>query len=158
MHSRIHFLRDKAAKTRVIAIGDIYSQSLLKPISRHLYKTLRSFPCDYTFDQEAGRSRVKKETSSGKMMFSLDLRAATDRFPVKFQAESLTRLGLLNRAQIRFWTKLIKNRTFSFRKEKGSKVYSTEYAVGQPMGMHSSWPAMALSHHVLVLYAAHLCG
>lgn len=27
---------------------------------------------------------------------------------------------------------------------------SVRYSVGQPMGFLSSWPAMALSHHVLV--------
>jgi hypothetical protein len=32
------------------------------------------------------------------------------------------------------------------------------YAVGQPMGARSSWAVFALSHHVLIRYAARLLG
>jgi hypothetical protein len=30
------------------------------------------------------------------------------------------------------------------------------YATGQPMGMYSSWPLMALVHHLIVRYSANL--
>jgi hypothetical protein len=32
------------------------------------------------------------------------------------------------------------------------------YTTGQPMGALSSWSSMALVHHLLVQYAAHICG
>lgn len=32
------------------------------------------------------------------------------------------------------------------------------YSVGQPMGAYSSWAAFALTHHVVVQWAAYKCG
>lgn len=44
---------------------------------------------------------------------------------------------------------------FPLRGEGDRKVI---YATGQGMGMYSSWTAMAVTHHLLVLLAAHRCG
>lgn len=44
-----------------------------------------------------------------------------------------------------------------FRLEEPSQR-DVRYAVGQPMGAHSSWPAFTLAHHAIVQYAAWLCG
>ncbi|KAF9914618.1 hypothetical protein FBU30_002438, partial [Linnemannia zychae] len=33
-----------------------------------------------------------------------------------------------------------------------------KYEVGQPMGAYSSWAMLALTHHIVVLYAAKLAG
>lgn len=45
----------------------------------------------------------------------------------------------------------------------GHEFYTTEgrpvrYNAGQPMGAYSSWPVMALTHHLIVLTAARLTG
>lgn len=32
------------------------------------------------------------------------------------------------------------------------------YSQGQPMGAYSSWPIMAISHHLIIRYAGRLCG
>jgi hypothetical protein len=43
----------------VVAIVDILSQSLLKPVHDHLNAILRVIPEDGTFDQDYQRARVK---------------------------------------------------------------------------------------------------
>lgn len=35
---------------------------------------------------------------------------------------------------------------------------TVQYTVGQPMGAYSSWAAFALTHHLVVAWAAYLCG
>ena len=58
VHSRLAFLSDKGGKTRVVAIVDILSQSILKPVHDHLFSILRKIPEDGTFDQDLQRARV----------------------------------------------------------------------------------------------------
>lgn len=40
----------------------------------------------------------------------------------------------------------------------GDTTEYVKYAVGQPMGAHSSWAMFSLTHHLVVAWAAHLCG
>lgn len=35
---------------------------------------------------------------------------------------------------------------------------TVRYSVGQPMGARSSWAVFALTHHIVIRYAAHLLG
>jgi len=86
LHSRLAFLSDKAGKTRVVAIVDLYTQSLLKPVHSYLFSILRRLETDGTFDQEKQRRRVQQVTASDKTVFSIDMSAATDRLPAFFQA------------------------------------------------------------------------
>ena len=41
-------------------------------------------------------------------------------------------------------------------KTKG-KPSNITFTTGQPLGSHSSWPLFALSHHLVVWYAAEQC-
>jgi hypothetical protein len=70
----------------VVALGDIFSQSLLRPIHDRIFSALRKNPCDGTFDQDRQRDRVRLMSESGKLLHSVDLSAATDRFPAFFLA------------------------------------------------------------------------
>jgi hypothetical protein len=78
---------------------------------------------------------------------SIDLTAATDRMPALFQMLVLISLRILNPLQGFGWWWVTTRRDFSFK--KGSPI-SVRYTVGQPMGILSSWPVMAISHHFLV--------
>lgn len=96
VHSRLAALLDKSGKTRLVAIGDIFTQSVLKPVHDHLFQKLKTLSeVDGTFDQDKQRARLQKLTgykSSEKIFFSLDLSSATDRLPVLFQAVCLKRV------------------------------------------------------------------
>jgi hypothetical protein len=80
--SRLALIADYAGKTRVVAIGDFYSQAALKPLHDHLFRILRKLEGDCTFDQDAGVRKVIQWHSEGRKTWSFDLKSATDRFPV----------------------------------------------------------------------------
>jgi hypothetical protein len=102
---------------------------------------------DATFDQTGGLKRLL-EISKGRPMYSFDLSAATDRLPVATQEQILSTLGLSWAAS---WRALLTQRPWYL----GRKPIM--YAVGQPMGAHSSWVMLALTHYVVVQVAAFAC-
>jgi len=71
---------DKEGKTRVIAILDYFSQTSLKPFHEFLFGLLRKIPQDCTFDQGCFVDGFRKW--SNPYYYSVDLTAATDRFPI----------------------------------------------------------------------------
>lgn len=48
---RITYFADKETKTRVVAIGDYFSQAALRRLHLYLFKVLKKIPQDVTFDQ-----------------------------------------------------------------------------------------------------------
>lgn len=56
---RLTYFADKEGKTRVIAILDYFSQTVLRGLHSYLFKLLRKIPQDMTFDQGAFVERVK---------------------------------------------------------------------------------------------------
>lgn len=132
----------------MVAIVDILSQSLLKPVHDHLANILRIIPQDGTFDQDLQRARVREWTNSDEFLSSIDLSSCTDRFPVLLQAWMLYQCNALTFWQTFWWLQVIARRTFVYN-DKGIQKH-IRYKVGQPMGALSSWPAMAFCHHVLV--------
>lgn len=85
-HSRLAFLSDKGAKTRVIALGDIFTQSIFKSLHERLFRLLKDMPTDGTFDQDKQRERVRVATEAeSQRVYSIDMTACTDRFPALIQ-------------------------------------------------------------------------
>jgi len=60
VHSRLAFIPDKGGKDRVIAMGDVYSQTLLKPIHDFIFRILERVPEDGTHDQDSVREQVRE--------------------------------------------------------------------------------------------------
>lgn len=173
---RLALKREPAGKIRVFAMVDCFTQWLLKPLHKMIFKTLARIPQDGTFDQLAPVHRLRKKS---KTLYSYDLSAATDRLPVQVQEQLLHRVLGLHGAW--HWRELLVNRLYGL--PKGVKVHFTRtykkfypnpivgregrwietyvdeyvdkilYAVGQPMGALSSWAMLALTHHALVQFA-----
>lgn len=149
---------EPAGKVRVFAIVDAWSQSLLSILHQDLFKVLRNFKSDGTFDQLRPVRRLLEDKSI-KKLYSFDLSAATDRLPVDLQVDLL---NLLYGDEIgNKWRALLVDRDFildtnnpEFTSYNG--VY--RYSVGQPMGALSSWALLALSHHAIVQVAAYRVG
>jgi hypothetical protein len=85
---RLAFLVEPAAKIRVVAMVDPFTQWLLRPLHLFIFSILRRLVWDATFDQ---RGKVRKFTDAVrdrgiKEIYSYDLTAATDRLPVDLQA------------------------------------------------------------------------
>lgn len=81
-------IHSSEGKTRVIAIGDYFSQTCLKALHDVLYKVLKSIPSDQTFNQGEGLRELPLDGS--RNYYSFDLSSATDRFPIALQERFLS--------------------------------------------------------------------
>jgi len=147
---RLAFLPEGGGKTRIIAIGDYFSQQALTPLFKETMKMLENIPQDGTYDQSNSIKIMKEKMKENKPIYCFDLKSATDRFPLYIQAEVVDAIFGPGIGQA--WSKLLSERSFSF---SGGNV---EYAVGQPMGLLSSWSVFALTHHAFIQYCASRCG
>lgn len=80
---KISFFGDKELKVRVIAQLDYFSQTALRPLHSYLFRALKKIPQDRTFDQGGGFQKLLSSETKDKF-YSVDLTAATDRFPIQF--------------------------------------------------------------------------
>jgi len=88
------------------------------------------------------------------MIYSIDLKSATDRWPLLLLFELMQ--SLFDRS----FASSVVNSTLGtnvFDVTFVKKHTNVCFVTGQPLGYSSSWPLFALSHHVLVWYAAEQC-
>jgi hypothetical protein len=128
INRRLSIVNDPEAKARVIAIFDYWSQVALNPMSKDMFNLLRTkFSQDRTFSQNP-----KIKALPGNKYWSLDLTAATDRFPVEQQ--ELLLQEMYNSSRISYgWRSLLTAEPFLTPDGQILK-----YAVGQPMGARTS--------------------
>jgi hypothetical protein len=136
---------DSEGKTRLIALGDYFSQTCLKPLHSYLNTVLRSIPQDQTFNQGQGLKELP--FNSNTTYYSFDLSAFTDRFPSKIL------VGLLfynfGHSKALAWYNIMCGYDFDYKDPKG-KLNNLRYEVGNPMGLYSSWPLSTLCHHFIL--------
>jgi hypothetical protein len=151
---RIAVLEEARGKRRLIGITDWWTQVLLKPLHTAIYRFLDSLESDGTRDQQKVVQVFLRKLNvkclvglKGKRCQSMDLSAATDRLPVKLQAQILELLGFPGN----LWMSIL-DRDWLLLGER------VRYAVGQPMGAYSSFAMLALTHHVIVHIAASRSG
>lgn len=123
---KLTWFPDRESKVRVIAIGDYFSQTALKPLHDYLFKVLSKIPQDCTFSQ----SSFKDKIVGWDTFHSVDLTAATDRFPITFISMVLG--GLLPQNYITAWLDIMVGYPFDYKTDQVS------YSVGNPMGFYSS--------------------
>jgi hypothetical protein len=148
---KLSIIKDPELKLRVIAMLDYTSQFTLRPIHENILNKLRNFPCDRTFTQDPNHSW----RSDQEKFFSLDLSSATDRFPIELQTKLLMYIYKNNYVLAQSWKSLLINRNYQILDQPNEYV---RYSVGQPMGAYSSWAVFTITHHLVVQYAAYLCG
>jgi hypothetical protein len=147
--SSLSIKNEKGVKGRIFAICDIFSQSSLKGFHDWAASWLRFQPEDGTANQDHVKRIAQKWTIDNSIelngcsnLTSTDLSAATDRLPALFQREIMQAIAGKEFADA--WYVLCTNRTFT------SRFYEpVQYAVGQPMGLYSSWAMLAITHHVI---------
>jgi len=124
----LSIVKDPELKMRVIAMLDYYSQLALRPIHNYLLECLKRLPCDRTFTQDP---RFTTGTGRpGDHYWSLDLSAATDRFPITIQKKVIAQIFGYEISND--WVNLLVNRVYSYGEN------NFKYEVGQPMGAYSS--------------------
>lgn len=145
--SRISIVKAPECKSRIIALFDYWSQTVLKPLHDWAFAQLRKFDSDRTFNQNT----INPSITEGYFA-SLDLYSATDRFPVSLQERVLA--NYIGEQRASAWRSIMTDRAF----QKHDRSGTVRYAAGQPMGAYSSWAVFSLTHHILVQYAAFISG
>lgn len=152
---------EAAGKVRVFAMVDCWTQWVLQPFHKLLFKALDPLPMDGTFNQLAPLKRVP----FGKCpIYSFDLSAATDRLPLWIQRDIVA--ASFGTEFAHHWVKLLVDRDYRLPNGKShpNVIFppglpeSVRYTVGQPMGALSSWAMLAITHHYLVQYSAWCAG
>lgn len=93
---KLSYFADKEGKTRVIAIFDYWSQTVLKPLHEHLNSVLKRINSDMTYNQ-GGFTQVLPTTGP---YYSMDLTAATDRMPISLQKLVLSQIIGEDKAEV----------------------------------------------------------
>lgn len=150
---RLSVKMEPAGKVRVFAITDYWTQCALKPLHDFIFGILEVLPTDGTFDQHKPVKALLSKLPEGEHLYSFDLSAATDRFPVVLQEVVIG--AIFGWEYAYHWKNLLVARAYK-APLKGLVTY--KYAVGQPMGALSSWAVFSLTHHALVQFAAYLSG
>lgn len=145
--------QEAAGKMRVFAMLDPWTQWIMYPLHKGLFDILSSRSnVDGTFDQHQNIKRRFKLLSNLKLpLFSMDLSAATDRLPMSLQTPLISKIFNFSEIQGESWQQLLIERPYLVPHTKGQSVL---YACGQPMGALSSWAMLAMTHHLLVQFAA----
>jgi hypothetical protein len=149
--SKLAKINDKESKCRIVGILDYPSQSALYPLHKALMRLLKGLKSDCTFNQGSFRATLP---SKGPY-HSIDLSAATDRFPVSLQERVLAEL--ISKEYAAAWRRtVVEDRNFTVPWTRPET--SVKYSVGQPMGAYSSWALFAVTHHAFVRLAAKRAG
>jgi len=143
---RLATVPDVDGKTRVIGILDYWSQGILKGLHDELMSIIEALQGpDVTYGQD-----IRPFGPETELYHSIDLTAATDRFPSVVTRDLLEAMYGSTLADA--WYELMVKVPFQFE----GKEY--KYSTGQPMGAFSSWVAFSLTHHVIVQWAAMRVG
>jgi len=125
-------------------------QVVFQNFHRALNSILGRIREDCTFDQEEGANWASEQLRAGKTVYSIDLKSATDRFPLWLQLKFLEKSGIP------------KDWLDAFRVTAQAKFKTPygiiEYGCGQAMGLYGSFPLLALGQHGLVRMAGFLTG
>lgn len=140
---KLSYFPDKEGKTRVIAVADYFSQTVLKGLHNYLFKVLKKIPQDCTFDQ----NKFKESALKWPIVYSADLSSATDRFPVILIARVLK--AHLPESYVNAWLDIMTGYPFRFTPFR-KKPIEISYEVGNPMGLYSSWASFTLTHHYII--------
>lgn len=139
---------DMEGKKRIVAELDYFSQASLRPLHFWVFDILKKIPQDRTFDQWGFVKTF--DNLDCDSIYSVDLTAATDRFPIRIIEQVLK--GILPTDYVDHWSNIMVG--YPFRYGKSSINYST----GNPMGAYSSWATFALTHHYLVYHCCRELG
>jgi len=146
---RLSVIEEWGGKARIVAALDYWSQMALTPLHNTINSFLKELPADGSFNQDAIIRRVKEWTSNDKVPLNCyDLSAATDRIPVTLQSQILSHL-MSSTSFGTAWQRMLTDRPYL---TLDGMLY--RYSVGQPMGARSSFPMLALVHHVIIQVAA----
>jgi len=147
---KIHIIQEGGCKGRTVAIPNGWTQLAFHPLHRSLSDYTERYFSKWSCvkDQTKGILSVVKHMQEGKTCHSIDLSAATDRFPLELQLQVLRSIGLPMYADA-----LVElcSKEWDFPQGRQFGVNTVKYNVGQPMGLYGSFPLFNLTHIVFAL-------
>jgi hypothetical protein len=156
---------EAAGKIRVFAMIDPWSQWVLYPFHKGIFRILSKYPqIDGTFDQLRPLKRASSYAfDKGYGLFSMDLSSATDRLPIAIQTPLISAVFGFDKEEGDAWASVLVDRAYDLPKNASKYMAApipsaVKYLTGQPMGGYSSWPMLALTHHFIVQVAAWTTG
>jgi len=163
---RLHEIPEPAGKVRVVAMVTWWVQCLLFPLHNYIFQSVLSIIVqDGTHNQglplEALSEKIVEllSTTGKAHVYSFDLKAATDRIPSELTVAVLG--NLVTPAVAKSWRTLLVGIPYSnasLRKRAYPGEAQLIYGTGMPMGAYSNWAMLALTHHLIVQYAAYKAG
>lgn len=151
---KISFIQEGGMKARVIAVPNFWVQVYTRRLQLQLLSVIKdierekgAFGGGYSVVYQGAKAlwTLTEWMKSKEELYSFDLSAATDTFPVELQCQLLDQLGL------GYWNPGV--RAISKGKWYVPDLSETwSYSVGQPMGVSFSFPLFHLTHWSL------LCG
>lgn len=148
---KISFIQEPGLKLRAVANPNRIVQHLLEPLKRNLLERLKEIPEDCTHDQGKGILQVQEWLKMGLKVHSVDLSDATNNFPLELQVHILSGLkapGPWKESVQAFYD--CSTAKWSVMDPLSQKQRQIQWRKGQPLGLGPSFPAFALSHHVVV--------
>jgi hypothetical protein len=140
------FIPQKGGKTRGITMGNYFIQDSLKPIHDDFMFVLSKMRQDFTYKQDRVVHVLRAKLMRRLGGYCYDMSGATNRFPSNPQSYLL---HCIYGKPIAFdWERLMK-----LPLTHKSNVLT--FAVGQPMGLYSSFPVFSMTHHALVQFCCH---
>jgi hypothetical protein len=163
---RLHEIPEPAGKVRVVAMVTWWIQCLLFPLHEYIFKSiLPLIPQDGTHNQGLPLDALSEkiigllDTTGKAHVYSFDLKAATDRIPSELTVKVLG--NLVTPAVAKSWLSLLVGIPYS-NKPLRARCYPGEalirYGTGMPMGAYSNWAMLAITHHLMVQFAAYKAG
>lgn len=142
---RIGLIQEPGYKLRAVANPGRVFQFALHKVGQALYRALRVLPWDCTFEQDKAYSFIQSRLSSNQKAFCVDLRNATDYFPLKLQEELVSGFQMKpeHRKHFELWRDISK----APWKMGDSTI---QWNVGQPLGLFPSFAAFAATHGFLL--------
>jgi hypothetical protein len=171
IHSRVHILGEPAGKLRPIAMLDLFTQRVLKPLHDDIYEVLKLLPQDGTHSQSRLMAWLKSHASGNWSKYtwsSLDISAATDSIPTILYRVLLEELyggtdeavelasAVLDLMTDRDYTVTVDKSVNAPAKLSNSLPATVRYTRGQPMGCLASFALLALWNHSWVQFASWL--
>jgi len=142
---RIGFIQEPGYKLRAVANpGRVYQQALT-PLGDFLFDILRGLPWDCTHNQTKGFEALQTALYNHQTVHSIDLRGATDYFPLSLQIALLEQITVPGQKYVRLFESLSRA---PWRYKQGF----IRWTKGQPLGLYPSFASFALTHGI-ILYA-----
>jgi hypothetical protein len=147
----LNSIPDKELKTRIVAIPDFWTQTILRPFRAHVQKVTQKLFAenDFSMSHDAGFDALRKAQTNQKIdpkrLFSYDFSNWTDRYHRDLQKAVVE--GLFGGAVKESWTQLVVTCEWYYPKSGGRTV---KYGQGQGMGTNGSFDVATLTDHLFI--------